>query len=40
MNPDAATHHTTGIERPWCVERLPSHISKIVVYTVRAVGQS
>ena len=22
------TPHTTGIERPWCAESLPSHISK------------
>ena len=28
------TRHTTGIERPRCVDRLPSHISKIVVSTV------
>ena len=28
------TRHTTGIERPWCVDRLPSHISKMVVSTV------
>ena len=27
-------HHTTGIERPWCVERLPSQSSKMVVSTV------
>ena len=40
MNPDAATHHTTGIGRPWCVERLPSHISKSVESTVRAGGPS
>ena len=28
------TRHTTGIERPRCVDRLPSHISKMVVSTV------
>ena len=28
------TRHTTGIERPRCVDRLPSHISKMVVPTV------
>ena len=28
------TRHTTGIERPRCVDRLPSHISKTVVSTV------
>ena len=32
------THHTTGIERPRCVDRLPSHISKTVVSTVRGGG--
>ena len=28
------THHATGIERPRCVDRLPSHISMTVVSTV------
>ena len=32
------TRHTTGIERPWCVESLPSHISKMVVSTVNRGG--
>ena len=32
------TRHTTGIERPRCVDRLPSHISKMVVSTVRGGG--
>ena len=32
--PPPSRCHTTGIERPWCVERLPSHISKMVVSTV------
>ena len=34
------TRHTTGIERPWCVDRLPSHISKMVVSTVCVGGQT
>ena len=34
----AHTRHTTGIERPWCVESLPSHISKMVVSTVSGGG--
>ena len=34
----ANTRHTTGIERPWCVESLPSHISKMVVSTVSGGG--
>ena len=36
--PPPHTHHTTGIERPWCVESLPSHISKTVVSTVSGGG--
>ena len=32
--PCVPTRHTTGIERPRCVDRLPSHISKMVVSTV------
>ena len=32
------TRHTTGIERPRCVDRLPSHISKMVVSTVSGGG--
>ena len=36
--PPAHTRHTTGIERPWCVESLPSHISKMVVSTVSGGG--
>ena len=32
------TRHTTGIERPRCVDRLPSHISKMVVSTVSGCG--
>ena len=36
--PCVPTRHTTGIERPWCVERLPSHISKMAVSTVSAGG--
>ena len=32
------TRHTTGIERPRCVDRLPSHNSKTVVSTVRDGG--
>ena len=32
--PCVSTRHTTGIERPWCVDRLPSHISKMVASTV------
>ena len=32
------TRHTTGIERPRCVGRLPSHISNTVVSTVRGGG--
>ena len=31
-------HHTTGIEGPWCVERLPSQSSKMVVSTVNVGG--
>ena len=34
QRPCVPTRHTTGIERPWCVDRLPSHISKMVVSTV------
>ena len=34
------THHTTGIERPRCVDRLPSHISKMVVSTVCGGGRA
>ena len=34
------TRHTTGIERPLWVDRLPSHISKTVVSTVSGGGQS
>ena len=36
--PSAQSRHTTGIERPWCIERLPSHISKMVVSTVNVGG--
>ena len=36
--PPSPTRHTTGIERPRCVDRLPSHISKMVVSTVRGGG--
>ena len=36
----APMRHTTGIERPWCFERLPSHISKTVVSTVGVGGPS
>ena len=36
--PPPSRCHTTGIERPWCVERLPSHISKMGVSTVCAGG--
>ena len=32
------TRHTTGIERPRWVDRLPSHISKMVVSTVSGGG--
>ena len=38
LRPSGPTRHTTGIERPSCVERLPNHISKIVVSTVSAGG--
>ena len=31
-------HHTTGIERPRCVDRLPSHFSKMVESTVSGGG--
>ena len=34
QRPCVPTRHTTGIERPWCVDMLPSHISKMVVSTV------
>ena len=34
LPPHYLARHTTGIEIPWCVERLPSHISKMVVSTV------
>ena len=34
MRRSAPIRHTTGIERPRCVDRLPSHISKMVVSTV------
>ena len=30
--------HNTGIERPGCDDRLPSHISKMVVSTVHGGG--
>ena len=30
--------YTAGIERPWCVDKLPSHISKTVVSTVGVGG--
>ena len=33
QSPSVPTRHTTGIERPWWVDRLPSHISKIEVST-------
>ena len=36
--PPRHTHHATGIERPWCVESLPSHISKTAVSTVSGGG--
>ena len=32
------TRHTTGIESPWCADRLPSHNSKTVVSTVSGGG--
>ena len=32
------TRHTTGIASPLCVDRLPSHISKMVVSTVKFGG--
>ena len=35
LSKTAIPRHTTGIERPRCVDRLPSHISKTVVSTVR-----
>ena len=34
QRPCVPTRHATGIERPWCVDRLPSHISKMVISTV------
>ena len=32
------THHTTGIDRPRCADRLPSDISKMAVSTVSGGG--
>ena len=40
MRHSAPIRHTTGIERPRCIERLPVHISKMVVSTVCAGGPS
>ena len=39
LSKTAIPRHTTGIERPRCVDRLPSHISKTVVSTVRGGGR-
>ena len=38
LGASAPRRHTTGTERPWCFERLPSHISKMVVSTVSSGG--
>ena len=38
LHSSVPTRHTTGIERPRCVDRLPSHISKMVVSTVSGGG--
>ena len=41
LRPSVPTRHTTGIERPRCVDRLPSHNSKTVVpYAVVGLGIS
>ena len=34
LRSSAPPHHNAGIERPRCVDRLPNHISKMVVSTV------
>ena len=38
MRRSAPIRHTTGIERPRCIERLPVHISKMVESTVSVGG--